>query len=116
MFKMMFSAIAGFLIVGTIFFLSLAYLDNLSQAGPMQAMPIPKDGQCPGGYSTQGNMCVPNANATPAIPKSGSCPSDWFTHGGNYCVANSANPKNVIPRNGLCPGRYSIQGNYCVQN
>ena len=80
----------------------------------MQAMPIPKDGTCPSGYSAQGNMCVPNANARPAIPKDGTCPSGWSAQG-KYCVANTANPKNVIPKNGPCPSGYSAQGNYCVQ-
>jgi hypothetical protein len=81
----------------------------------MQAMPISKNGSCPSGYSSQGNMCVPNANAKPAIPKNGSCPSGWSSQG-NYCVANGANPKNVIRKNGPGPSGYSSQGNYCVQN
>jgi hypothetical protein len=60
-------------------------------------------------------MCVPNANAKPAIPKNGTCPTGWSTQG-NYCVANTANPKTVIPKNGTCPTGYSTQGNYCVSN
>ena len=81
----------------------------------MQAMPIPKDGACLSGYSAQGNMCVPSANAKPAIQKNGPCPSGWSAQG-NYCVANTANPKNVIPKSGPCPSGYSAQGKYCVQN
>lgn len=81
----------------------------------MPVMPIPKNGSCPPGYSTQGNTCVPNAGAKPAIPKNGSCPAGWSTHG-NYCVAHTANPKTVIPKNGTCPSGYSTQGNYCVAN
>src|SRR5437773_2896033 len=80
----------------------------------MQAMPIPKDGSCPSGYHTDGDTCVPSANANPAIAKDGSCPSGWHTDG-NYCVANSANPKNVIPKSGSCPTGYHTDGNYCVQ-
>jgi hypothetical protein len=60
-------------------------------------------------------MCVPNANAKPAIPKNGSCPSGWHSDG-NYCLANSATPKNVVPKNGSCPSGYHSDGNYCVQN
>ena len=81
----------------------------------MQVMPIAKNGTCPTGYSAQGNMCVPNANAKPAIPKNGTCPTGWSAQG-NYCVANSNNPKTVIPKNGTCPTGYSAQGNYCVSN
>jgi hypothetical protein len=80
----------------------------------MQAMPIPKNGSCPSGYTSDGNMCVPRANAKPAIPKNGSCPSGWSSDG-NYCVARAANPKNVIPKNGSCPSGYSSDGNYCVE-
>jgi hypothetical protein len=62
----------------------------------MPVMPILKDGNCPPGYSSVGNMCVPNANPKPVIPKNGSsCPSGWSSVG-NYCIANSASPKNVL--------------------
>jgi hypothetical protein len=53
----------------------------------MQAMPIQKNGMCPSGYSSQGNMCVPSATAKPVIPKNGMCPSGWSAQG-NYCVQN----------------------------
>jgi len=84
-------------------------------ASAQNSMPILKNGSCPSGYSSQGNMCSPNANAKPAIPRSGSCPSGWSTQG-NYCLANSANPKNAILRSGACPSGYSQQSNYCLQN
>jgi hypothetical protein len=84
-------------------------------ASAQNSMPILKNGSCPSGYSSQGNMCSPNANAKPAIPRSGSCPSGWSTQG-NYCLANSANPKNAILRSGSCPSGYSQQSNYCLQN
>lgn len=80
----------------------------------MQPVPLPKNGACPSGYSAQGNMCVPNSNAKPAIPKNGACPSGWSAQG-NYCVAISSNPKTVIPKSGPCPSGYSAQGNYCVK-
>jgi hypothetical protein len=53
----------------------------------MPVMPIPKNGACPSGYTTQGNMCVPLANAKPAIAKNGPCPAGYSTQG-NYCVSN----------------------------
>lgn len=85
-----------------------------NEAMSMQPMPLPKNGPCPSGYTTQGNMCVPTRSAKPAIAKDGPCPSGWSTQG-NYCVATKANPKNVIPKNGPCPSGYSTQGKYCVE-
>ena len=92
---------------------SVAYTLHKEIKMSMPAMPLPKNGACPSGYTQQGNMCVPNANAKPAIPRNGVCPSGW-TQQGNYCVANTANPKVVIPKNGPCPSGYTQQGNYCV--
>ncbi|MEX3690360.1 hypothetical protein AB3X91_17420 [Paraburkholderia sp. BR14263] len=67
----------------------------------MQAMPIPKNGSCPSGYHSDGNMSVPNANAKPVIPKNGSCPSGWHSDG-NYCVANSE-PEKRLAQEWLLP-------------
>ena len=81
-------------------------------------VPIEKVGTCPSGYTTQGNMCVPGSSAKPAIIKVGTCPSGWSTSGGGgYCVANSSNPKHVMPKaGGSCPSGYSTQGSYCVKS
>lgn len=82
----------------------------------MQATAIPKDGSfCPNGYHTDGNMCVPDSNAKPAILKNGFCPNSWHTDQ-NYCVADSENPNNVIAKNGFCPNGWHTDGNYCVQD
>ena len=55
---------------------------------PMPVMPIAKNGGCPSGYYASGNYCVANsANAKIVIPKSGSCPSGYYSSG-NYCVEN----------------------------
>ena len=81
----------------------------------MIPMPIPKNGSCPNGYVSQGNMCVPTKNAKPAIAKNGTCPTDWVSQG-NYCVSRKENPRIVIPKNGTCPTGYVSQGNYCVSS
>ena len=35
----------------------------------MPVVPIAKNGNCPSGYRSSGNMCIPNAGAKPAIAK-----------------------------------------------
>lgn len=51
----------------------------------LAAMPVPKDGPCPSGYSSSGNFCVPQSDAGIAIPKNGPCPPG-FSSSGRYCV------------------------------
>ena len=53
----------------------------------------------------------------PVVPiaKNGSCPPGWRS-AGNYCIANSSNPKTVIPKSGSCPPGYRSAGNYCIEN
>lgn len=84
---------------------------------PMQAIPVPRRSgtTCPTGYTAQGGLCVPLANAKPAVLRNGTCPSGW-TAQGDYCVATRSNPKIVIPRSGgSCPSGYTVQGNYFVE-
>jgi hypothetical protein len=52
------------------------------------ALPIPKNGPCPTGYSTSAKFCVPNRGAGTAVPitPSESCPSG-MTRSGRYCVS-----------------------------
>ena len=84
----------------------------------MQAMPIPKKGACPIGYHSDGDMCMPDPGAKPAMLKAGSssAPIGWHTEG-DYIVADSTNPRNVIPKTGSsCPLGYHTDGDYYVQN
>ena len=84
----------------------------------MQVMPIPKIGAfCPRGYHAEGNMCVPDRGAKPAIAKVGSfCPRGYHAEG-SYCVADGPNSKNVFPKSGtFCPRGYHADGDYCVED
>ena len=48
---------------------------------------IQKIGQCPYGYRTSGNYCVPySSNSKHAIFKSGQCPYGYRTSG-KYCLS-----------------------------
>jgi hypothetical protein len=49
------------------------------------AMPLPKDGPCPPGYSSSASYCVPSNDAKPASPKVGQCPSGYKSSG-RYCT------------------------------
>ena len=50
------------------------------------AIPLPKTGSCPSGYSSEAVWCVPMANAPVAVPKgAGQCPST-MRQSGNYCI------------------------------
>ncbi len=48
------------------------------------ALPLPKTGQCPPGYSSEARYCVPLEKAPLAIPKVGQCPSGYAS-GAHYC-------------------------------
>lgn len=51
-----------------------------------QALPVPKQGQCPSGYVQSGSYCAPmDDRSRRAVPKQGQCPSNWM-QSGNYCV------------------------------
>ena len=95
------------------FALGLLVLTTFAHAELPSPTPIPKDGSCPSGYSSQGNFCTPSSGARFAIAKQGSCPSGYGSQG-NYCVADS-NARYAIPKgSGNCPSGYGSQGNYCV--
>lgn len=85
-----------------------------SQAVALEAPPVPKEGNCPTGYHTSGNYCVPGNDSRFTIKKIGNCPSGYNTSG-NYCVANK-NAKPAIIKSGNCPTGYHTSGKYCVQH
>lgn len=52
----------------------------------LSALPLPKTGSCPAGYSESGGYCAPmRSGERPAIPKRGACPSGW-TSEAYYCL------------------------------
>lgn len=74
---------------------------------------IPKDGDCPAGYTAKGNECSPGTQAKFAFVKSEICPENYEVQG-NYCVAG-ANAKLAIRRAAMsCPSGFNPYGNYCV--
>jgi len=78
------------------------------------AVPVPKVGSCPSGYSTSGSYCNPGSSARFAMPKVGACPSGYSTSG-DYCLAG-ANARHAIPKGGSCPSGYSTSGDYCLSS
>lgn len=80
-----------------------------------QAMVRVGDSSCPVGYSTSGQYCVPNGNATPALVRTldSSCPIGYMTSG-HYCVATKLNAPHTMPRVGSCPTGYHTSGQYCI--
>jgi hypothetical protein len=94
-------------------FTVLALLCGGARAEPA-AVPVPKVGSCPSGYSTSGNYCKPSGGARFALPKVGSCPSGYSTSG-DYCLAGS-NARHAIPKSGSCPSGYSTSGDYCLSS
>jgi hypothetical protein len=95
--------------------LGTVFLFGSARAELPHPTPVPKNGNCPSSYSSQGDFCIPSSGARFAIAKIGSCPSGYGSQG-NYCVADStarfAMPKG--PSN--CPSSYGSQGNYCVSS
>lgn len=93
---------------------TLAFLFSTSAVAALPAASeIPKDGDCPAGYSEKGKECIPGAQAKFAFLKSEICPENYEVQG-NYCVAG-ANAKLAIRRAAMsCPSGFSPYGNYCV--
>ena len=97
------------------FLVSLLLLSVAVHAETPKPTPIPKDGSCPSGYSSEGKFCVPSSGARFAISKNGSCPSRYGSQG-NYCVADSNARFAMMKGIGSCPSGYASEGNYCVSS
>lgn len=100
----------------TMFLVSLSFFfSSLARADLPRATPLPKNGTCPSGYSSQTSFCVPGSGARFTIEKQGSCPSGYGSQG-NYCVADSSARFAMLKGSGSCPSGYGSQGNYCVSS
>ena len=72
------SLVLGLLIV-------LAVIVGSAKRAHGQALPLPKQGSCPSGYSSSGGYCQPSATERRVcVAKVGQCPSNFF-QSGNYC-------------------------------
>lgn len=96
------------------FFTLLLAISAGHAQGMPSAVPLPKVGACPSGYSTSGNYCTPGSSARFAVQKTGACPSGYSTSGA-YCLAGS-NARHAVPKAGSCPSGYSTSGDYCLSS
>jgi hypothetical protein len=94
--------------------LALIPLTGLADGG-MTPQPVVKLGNCPSGYSSSGQYCVPGPRARLALEKRGQCPSGYAASG-TYCLAGSQ-ARPALPKIGTtCPSRWSTSGDYCLLN
>jgi len=74
--------VAAGLSAAAIALILLALIGLVRAAEPV---PLPKTGQCPSGYASEADYCVPMRRDAPiAVPKTGQCPSG-FVQSGDYC-------------------------------
>ncbi|TMJ94225.1 MAG: hypothetical protein E6G74_23280 [Alphaproteobacteria bacterium] len=74
--------VAAGLSAAAIVWITLTLVGLVRAAEPV---PLPKTGQCPSGYASEADYCVPMRRDAPiAVPKTGQCPSG-FVQSGDYC-------------------------------
>lgn len=81
----------------------------------MVALPVIKNGDCPGFYiSPRNKYCIPVEGAPAIYPRKRGfpCPSGWSPQF-SYCVAGP-NAAAIISQSSACPEGWSPQHNYCV--
>ena len=81
----------------------------------MVALPVIKNGDCPGFYiSPRNKYCIPVEGAPAIHPRQRGlpCPSGWSPQFA-YCVAGP-NAAAIIPQISACPVGWSPQHSYCV--
>ncbi len=81
----------------------------------MVAVPVIKNGDCPGFYiSPRNKYCIPVEGAPAIYPRQRGfpCPSGWSPQF-SYCVAGP-NAAAIISQSSACPEGWSPQHNYCL--
>lgn len=79
----------------------------------LELTPMAKRGNCPAGYTSSGEYCLPGPQARLAMEKRGRCPTG-YQDSGAYCLAGPQ-AKLAIPRIGSnCPQGWIVSGDYCL--
>ena len=81
--------VAAGLSAAAIVWITLTLVGLVRAAEPV---PLPKTGQCPSGYASEADYCVPMRRDAPiAVPKTGQCPSG-FVQSGDYLQRDAQAP------------------------
>lgn len=104
--------LAAFFCCAVIFLPALACQNAVPKASSFSN----QGGNCPTGYYSSGNACVPYAGSSKYAfyNAGGSCPSGYYSSG-NGCVAFSPSSCHAFYNfGGSCPTGYYRSGNSCV--